>query len=418
LSGFRVNQALTGIELPNETFRPLAGSKSIMSYLRSIWRITLWTCASLVILGFITIVTVRVRRYILRQRAEMLLADMESISLRQTTFRDVQPILLRWRRWAKYDGPCSQAHCTFDILLSGFDTPLNRFLYDHGTLLDLAIHLGESPTAIRARFTVLNGVVWSEGIAFGIETRGWGADGRRYVEEISGEASSVSKLDPAFWGSHWHLHPDYSIRWPTNLPNQVRLQFTPFANPADIHRLMVLDFSCLTRLVPCRDKKDIMPVALAQVAYWQSLPDDSVDWERQCDDPMVIELLARDSRNIVIAHVTGNRLLSEDRGELGLRSYQMTLVLQRGLKTSARWNGQMPLKLPLAYPLSVVPPQPGTLAIVFFKDDSFDTYSTAGCSPLPLTPAHLSSIRRGIAEDSRPSGLPDYAFQSTAPGTR
>ena len=47
---------------------------------------------------------------------------------------------------------------------------------------------------------------------------------------------------------------------------------------------------------------------------------------------------------------------------------------------------------------------------MFFRDDKFGPYSTSGCGPLPLTPAHLLSVRRGIAEDTRPSGLPDYAW--------
>ena len=274
-----------------------------MYYLRSIWRIALWTCTSLVIVGVVTVIGIRVHRHVLRHRAELLLTDMESIGLRRTTFSDVQPILLRWRRWGKYDGPCNQTHCTFDILLAGgFDTPLNRFVYDHDAVLSLLIRLGESPAVIHARFTVFDGIVWSEGITFGIDTQVWGSDGRRYIELISGEASSVSKIDPVLRGLHWRLHPDYGIRWPDNLPNEIRLQFTPFADPADIHRLMALDFSCLTRLVPCKDKNDIMPVALRQVADWNALPDDPADdLEHQCKYEAANEISARDARNVVIA---------------------------------------------------------------------------------------------------------------------
>ena len=102
-----------------------------MRYLRSVGRLALCTAVSLVILVVVAGITFRAHRYILRHRAEMLLSDMESISLRQTTFRDVQPIMLRWRRWGKSDGPCSETHCTFEIRLSDLDTPLNRFLYEH-----------------------------------------------------------------------------------------------------------------------------------------------------------------------------------------------------------------------------------------------------------------------------------------------
>jgi hypothetical protein len=378
-----------------------------MRYLHSVGRATLWISASLVVLVLIAGVTFKAHRYILRHRAEMLLADMESIRLRQTTFRDVQPIMLRWRRWGKSDGPCSEVHCTFEIRLTDLDTPLNRFLYEHAAAFALATYLGEPPTEIRADFTVIDGIVWSEAIGFGIETQGREWDGRRYVELISGAATSVSKLNPTFWGPHWHLHPDYSISWSSNLQNQVRLEFTPFANPVDIRRLMVFNFSCLTRFVPCRSKNEIMPVALAQRAYWGSLPDDSTASESECDDPMAIERIARDSRNIVIAKVKDRQMLSKE-PDLDSRSYQMTLALRSGLKLRAQWNSQAPLKLLLAYPISVIPPQPGNLVLIFFRDDSFGEYSTAGCSPLTLTPAHLASVRSGIAEDTRPSSLPDY----------
>lgn len=378
-----------------------------MRYLRSVGRLALCTAVPLVILVLVAGITFRAHRYILRHRAEMLLSDMGSISLRQTTFRDVQPIMLRWRRWGKSDGPCSEAHCTFEIRLSDLDTPLNRFLYEHAAAFALATYLGEPPTGIRADFAVIDGILWSEAIGFGIDRQGRDWDGRRYVELISGAASSVSKLNPTFWGPHWHLHPDYSISWPGNLKNQVRLEFTPFANPADVHRLMVLNFSCLTRFVPCRNKNDIMPVALAQQAYWGSLPDDSTASESECDDPMAIERIARDSRNVVIAKVKESQVLSKE-PDLDSRPYKMTVALQSGLKLRAHWSNQTPLKFLLAYPISVVPPQPGNLVIVFFRDDSFGEYSTAGCSPLPLTAAHLASVRSGIAEDTRPSSLPDY----------
>jgi hypothetical protein len=376
-----------------------------MPYFGSVWRAALWTCASLVVVSFVAGATVRFRRYILRHRAEILFADMESISLRQTTFSDVQPIFVRWRRWGKYDGQCSEAHCKFGIVLSDSDTPLNLFLRQHAWAFTVATYLGAAPTAIRAHFTVIDGIVWSESIGFGIEVQQQDSDGRRYVEVIGGAASSVSKLNPRFWGPHWHLHPEYSIWSANKFRNEVQLQFTPFANPADIHRLMTLNFSCLTRFAPCRDKEDIMPVALAQEAYWRSLPDDPIDWEHECDDPMAIERIARESRNIVIAKVKEGRVLSDDSN--GILSYDLTLVLQQGLKIRAHWNNQIPLKLGLADSVSRVPPRPGSLVILFFRDDNFDPNSTGGCSPLSLTPAHLDPIRRGIAEDTVPSGLTD-----------
>jgi hypothetical protein len=121
---------------------------------------------------------------------------------------------------------------------------------------------------------------------------------------------------------------------------------------------------------------------------------------------MTIERFARDSRNVVIAKVKDGRVLSEE-PDLSSRYYQMTLALQSELKMSAHWNSQILLKLPRGYPMSVALPQSGSSVIVLFKDDSFDEYSTGGCTPLPATAERLAAVQRGIAEDTRLSGLPD-----------
>jgi hypothetical protein len=371
-----------------------------MAYLRVFGRIALWTCVSLVSLILLAAMAARTERYVLRHRAVALLADMQSITLRKTTFHDVQPIMLRWRRWGTYNGPCSEAHCSFAIDLSKFD-----LTYQHRPVSAVAAFLRKPPTAIRADFTVVDGVVWDEWIGFAIETQGRSPDGRRYVDLIAGSARTVPKLDMG-WGPHWHLHPDYNIYWAANQQNQIQLEFSPYANSTDIHRLMAFNFSCLTRFDPCQDKKDIMPVALAERVHWDSLPDDPMAGDSECDDPLTIEIFGRDSHNIVVAKVRDERVMF-DAPEIGSRGYDMTVTLQHALKTHAHWRNQTPLKLSISYPISVAVPQPGSSVILFFKDDSFVNYSLAGCSPLPLNPAHLDAVRRGIAEDTRPSTLTD-----------
>jgi hypothetical protein len=373
--------------------------------LRAVRRIVV-SLAALLMVPLIAVVTIRTQRSILRHRAETLLADVQSVNLRHTTFRDVQPMFNRWRRWGKYEGSCTQERCTFDIWLSRLGGPLNEFLYRHNRIFDFAGYLGERPTAIHARLVVLDGFVWADVIAFGIETRRWSTDGKPYLEIVGGEATSVSKA-PFLRGSDWRMHPDYAIWWPTNLQNEIRLEFTPFANPVEIHRLMVLNFVCLTRKVPCRDKRDFMPAAMAQVDYWSSLPSDPRATELECQDPdpLLLELSARDAQNIVIAKVGVKR---PHAGPGGL--HERALIVKQVLKTSDSLKTQVPSNFWMfEFPGSNVDAPSGSLVIVFLRDDNFDGYSLDGCSPLATTAAHLSSVRRGIAEDTRPSGLPSYA---------
>jgi hypothetical protein len=370
-----------------------------MGYLR---KAALWTCLPLTSVLLLVAVGSRTQRYILRHRAEMLLADMQSINLRQTTFHDVEPIMARWQRWGTYDGPCSESHCSFAVHLSELDTPLNRFTLRHSSAFAVATFLGQPPVAIHAYLTVVDGIVWDEGIAFGIETQEWSPDGRRYVDLISGSARTVPKLDMG-WGPHWHLHPDYNIYWAANQQNQIQLEFSPFANSNDVHRLMAFNFSCLTRFDPCQDKKEIMPLALAEREYWVSLPDDPTEIESECDDA-TIEIFGRDSRSIAVAKVLDGHVSSYN-PEIGSQGYELTAALQYELKSRTRWSSLGPLKLSMSYPISATLPRPGNLVVLFSKDDNFSEYSLAGCSPLSLTTAHLDSIRRGIAEDTRPSAL-------------
>jgi hypothetical protein len=259
---------------------------------------------------------------------------------------------------------------------------------------------------------VLDGVVWSEHIAFAMFIRGWNADGTPDNDIVGGSATSESRLILGVDDPHWGLHPEYTIWWPANLPNEVSLEFTPFADPDEIHRLMYMNFSCLTRWAPCRDKKDIMPVALARKAYWTSLPYDPDVWAHQCSDPLFLELCARDSPDILLLEVSTSQPVRREDGQENSREHILTLRIQEVLKARAKFDSQAPLKLLF---LETTSREANKLAtrggrmILFFRDvPSFE--SMDGCSPMAPTPANLTAIRRGIAEDTRPVRLSQFDF--------
>ncbi|HEX5422601.1 MAG TPA: hypothetical protein VFW94_03565 [Candidatus Acidoferrales bacterium] len=224
--------------------------------MRLIWRSLLWLVCAGIVAGLLVLMGIRIERRILRGRAEALMADMQSITLRHTTFQQVQPIFVRWRRWGKFVRPCSPARCEFDIRLHGLDSRPDRYLYRDRAIFDLASLVGESPTAISARIGVLNGVVSSEQIGFAIETPG---------HLLSAQAASSAHIDlPAAAGAT--THAEYAVWSPPNFPDMVRLEFTPSADPSQIHRLMAIDFSCLTRWHPCQSRNQIMPAAMRATA--------------------------------------------------------------------------------------------------------------------------------------------------------
>lgn len=221
--------------------------------MRLIWRFLLWLVCAGIVTGLVVLMGIRIERRILRGRAEALMADMQSITLRQTTFQQVQPIFARWRRWGKFVRPCSPARCEFDIRLHALDSRPDRYLYRDRAIFQLASLVGESPAAVSARIEVLDGVVSSEQIGFAIETPG---------HLLSGQAASSPTIDlPS--GARATPHAEYAVWSPPNFPDMVRLEFTPSADPSQIHRLMAIDFSCMTRWHPCQSRNQIMPAAMA-----------------------------------------------------------------------------------------------------------------------------------------------------------
>lgn len=225
-----------------------------MRNVRRIWRAFLWLVCAGIALGLLGVIGIRVERHVLRHRAEALMVDMQSIRLRQTTFQQAQPIFRRWRKWGTFAGPCSPARCDFQVELRTLNSKPDRYLYLDRGIFYLASLVGESPTAITAHVGVLNGVVANEQIGFAIETP-------RHL--LSGQAASVSQIKPPFAVSQ--AHADYAIWAPANFPDDVRVEFTAAADPAVIHRLMVIHFSCLTRWLPCQSRSELMPAAIAAV---------------------------------------------------------------------------------------------------------------------------------------------------------
>ncbi|HTZ75158.1 MAG TPA: hypothetical protein VMB47_14640 [Candidatus Aquilonibacter sp.] len=349
------------------------------------------------------VVTAVARQHILRHRAEALYTDFKGLTLRKTTFQGAQPFLARWKRWGTFAGPCTPARCVFSVALSSIDNRFDEFIDSHDRVFDLAARFGIHPAGIGAHLVILNSVLWGEAINFWVDSRVW-SDGKPYVEAISGSAFSNSELDRRFDTTHWRSHPEYTISWPGNQQNELRFEFTPFADPNDVHRLTQMDFSCLTRTVSCTDKAEIMPTAVAQSHAWAAMP----GWDdTSCDDPQVLFFLARESTNVVIARAKSIVRLY---APLGSRPfYGVELAFEQFLKgRGTHPNGQSLVFQTAADSPAKVVPRVGERVFLFFNEDDLESAYLAGCAALPVTDRYLSPIEEGIEADTRPSGLFSY----------
>jgi len=214
---------------------------------RILWVVIVFALVSVAIFAAF----IQIQQRILRRRAEHLLADIRGIELRKSTWPDAQKIFTRWGAWGHYEGDCTERSCTYEIELTAFWFPGPYEM------------LGGRWTRINASLSVVDGVIW--GKAFSVELEvppGKGADhsydDQRYA--LIGRSESVA----GFWpGAPNVMHPNYLIGKPSGCEGcmAVWVRFTPYADPADVQRLMDFDLSCLTRRPACRDEGDIMPTA-------------------------------------------------------------------------------------------------------------------------------------------------------------
>ena len=232
-----------------------------------------------------------------RSRAELLLSHVQSFELGKTPWPDAQRQLQHWARETKLNDQCSVSECTVEITLFepvyGFvsrslvfvylDDYLRwrlRLSYDEGpfvrmeqAVLRTYILLGGRPAKITATAGMRDGVLWSKGFSVVMEIYWHNIPefnpNRWFEYSLIAATRSVPQLD--FSGQKWFdpqiaRHPNYLISRPSGCEICVMgyVHFTPYADPANVRRLMQVNLSCLTRIRPCVDQSDIMPAAWKQ----------------------------------------------------------------------------------------------------------------------------------------------------------
>jgi hypothetical protein len=308
-------------------------------------------------LFLLTWIVVQVEQHFFRHRAKLLMDDIQSIELRKISWGEAQTRLQNWRSNSRIDDGCNEHRCSVEITLDeivyAYISKPNAFKrlddyfrwrfklsYDIGpfvrvetVLLDAYIKVGGHPSRVIATVGMRDGVVWSKGFSVSIETYAhndpdvlW--DG--YYTLIAA-SHTVSR----FANGVSLQHPNYAIGRPGGCEICVMgwVEFTPYADPADIRRLTQLDLSCLTRWRPCRTQSDIMPVAWAEYVA-EGRIEEGQRIEAACSS-LIIELLGRDSARITTGKILSYRTLGNSEG------YQDGVVRLRvleRLKGTADWK--------------------------------------------------------------------------------
>jgi len=203
------------------------------------------------------------------------------------------------------------------------------------------LRFGGRPSQFDANVGMRDGIVWSKGIFLQIETFGhpvdWPANEPLEFSLFAG-AHTVSRFrysNGQLFNPQLALHPNYMIGRPSGCSVCVAAwtKFTPYADSADISRLMQFDLSCLTRWHSCVTQGDIMPVAWAQ--YLAEDPFVSASWHQVACSPSVIEVLGRESRAVILGEIGGYR---QKVNSYGYPERNASVRLLDRLKGATGWN--------------------------------------------------------------------------------
>jgi hypothetical protein len=233
--------------------------------------------------------------------------------LRKTSWVEAQEELRPFAKYSSVDGVCNSHRCRINFELRDFvyaiwghlgyvrrvegrlrGRPLGdeeagfleEMISDFARLYMLA---GGHPVRIRGAVGMLDGIGWTKSISAEV--------GMGYV--LIAEAKTV-----AFFPTQTDIssglkkHIFYRIGRPSACSDCVLgyVQFTPYADPADVRRLMQFDLSCLTSWHRCKMQKDIMPAAWAE--YLVEHPTSGVLPLATSCESWELEALGRDVENI------------------------------------------------------------------------------------------------------------------------
>jgi len=204
-------------------------------------------------------------QWAVRWRAQNLLSEVRALNVNQSHFTDAQPLIKKWAAYGAPVGACTSDSCVYRITLVQVLPPFAVGYPDkgvHNWLPRLADHLALRSVAVRAGFSVKNGVVASKWFAeqVSLPVSAWGPPGGTFIPDLAISSGEFSAFTPNA-GPDSPSHPYLRIRdW--HGPYGITVQFLPQEDPSEQTALMDFRLTCITRYSPCRSQSDILPEAL------------------------------------------------------------------------------------------------------------------------------------------------------------
>lgn len=392
----------------------------------TIRRVLIRIAFSLLGLMIILVLAIQIQLRVLRYRAEHLLADIQSLELRKTSWQDAQQIFSRWRPWTKYDPSCNDSHCSFGVILGDFWFQHISFfsrlsdlaakhsrLFNHSQAFTHAyVHLGGRPVYIFAQVGMHQGVIWEKDFSTDIHVPSHEPNSPWDEYSLDAIVETKSRL-VTFGGEEPKdliLHPKYSIDKAEICESCVLgwAYFTPYADRQVVRRLFQINLSCITSWRSCRSQADIMIGAWPEYLSDDSRlkdPDSFVPCSRER-----IEVVGRDAENVAVSEIVSFHHKANSDGVI--------LRMIQPLKVSPTWNPNAIEEVRLnrkeigrGNASDSAWEKPGTHILLAFdsREAPGNTWLEAHeCGLMPFGEPALSFFRRGIEQDYAISDPPHW----------
>jgi hypothetical protein len=356
-------------------------------------RVALWL-ASIVLAALCLIVgAIQIQQRVFHHRAALLLRDIQSIKLRQTTFSEAQVIFNRWRRYGKYEGSCTAQHCEFQVSTETYLESTRFRFFGRDWLLNTCIRLGARPAFISGRIGVENGTVWDKSFDLMVVV----PDEKFHSYALMENGGTVSRF--ANYRPNYTWLPEFEVGWPGGCEGCVGIfaKFTPYADPKIVDRLMDVNVSCVLPWSGCREKPDILPGA------WKQRAEDDAAHPRawaqlECSE-RTMHFLARDAESAGVFQVLASRVEKESDGR-SVPYFKVRLVTQ--LKRMNDWKAGAVREIPIPEDCVSLAPanrlsdiRVGSQLILLLSNG----WVEEPCGAVPLNPHNYEVISRGLALD-------------------
>jgi hypothetical protein len=397
-----------------------------MIWFRTLRRFVGRAALALFLLLLVLFAAVQAQQWLLRWRAERLMADMHRIRLYQTTWPEAQELIRKWGAWGHWDRSCLPEDCEYSIAIGDYLWGIHGdqepgWLFRAIENLHRSRLLGGRIGGLRATFTVHDGTIWrtSERIAVDVPPELLSKNPQNIEYGLLVDVKSRQQLNRDTQGDRilgpmdqLAEHPYFVAGSPSGceicLAGEVT--YSTRTPQSQIDELSDFNLSCFTRFVPCKFLPDLYPAARGAHLSWmfdfgisRTTP---LPTAPDCNIP--VWALGRDFNSISeVKTLTTTMVKGESYGYPKLMERGRVQVLST-LKGSRRMEGLAVDAFPFAGDLDALEPkvaehmQVGQRYLLLWQDEGSDPpmppgFSLQPCGVQPDTPQVLDGLKRGMA---------------------